>query len=1242
MKKTAKSTFTTLIIVSLILFLISCKNTNDAPPFPVLESEFAQPGIKNLTIPQPDTLHWVTQNLPELKSLPTTKFDWDKLPSKPFDIGESYPLNGPATSKPFDLDSLPNTPFSLDSLPKSKLTIKVSILGNPKIIKAGNLTNEPNATRGVMTADAGFGLPTTPYCQMTDSNDVMWFGLNNGIASYDSENLEIYDMDQGLEAKYVNSIYEDSKGRLWMVGNQGSLSVMDKKSNLVYEIKYTLNPSRLFVIKEDKNGLFWLSSDSNGFQIINFEEKTMYQFNSKSGLLEDSGFRIHEDKEGFLWLSTFNGIHIINPERTKNYTLTNDNGLNTFTAMMFLTDNQGRLWFSGFGGVQFLNADKTTLSFLANENLEISKMAMTSIFQDHSGNFYFGTRNGSLLKYDEDTGLITKFTVRATAANDQWVGSIEEKQDGSIWVAIANGGVFKIDVNGARPGNYRTESGIGNNNVWATLEAKDGKMWIGTHGGIDVYDPIKKTLKHLGIEQGLVDPRNSNLTEDSKGLIWASGGPVGVSIIDPVHQTIKKLTLNANLAQEQISSFEVASDGTIWTTRFTGEIQHLDFENSTLKSFIDKDSIVGKSTKDKIIMTDPNTVWVADRAFGLHKIDLSKNLRWRFTTDNGLISNGLSCLTKDDKNNIWFVTDRGVQMLDEENQKITTFTVAEGLAVNDVYDVVLKDGKIYLGTSKGLTILQPVENNKTTLWKAKSVGKEQGLDFIDFCQNSMSFDKNGNLWAGVEGQMLTVMNKIVEDTIQIPARITSINVFDKQLTFKNKEPLQEKNVENDTLKSSNQNLIKIDSSYQATHKITWEKVEGFYKLPVGLTLPADQNYLSFNFNGGQFGNPNNVVYRYILEGIDKNWSAITNETTSENYRDLPPGDYTFKVASKGFNGVWSKPTEFSFNITPPWWQTWWAYLGYLIVLGLLAKQVHNYQKAKTVRIEREKSREKDLAQAKEIEKAYTELKATQSQLIQSEKMASLGELTAGIAHEIQNPLNFVNNFSEVNKELLLEMNEEIEQGNYEDVKLISRDVIENQEKINFHGKRAEAIVKGMLQHSRSSEGKKEPTNINALADEYFRLAYHGLRAKDKSFNANLETNFDKKIGKIKVVPQDIGRVILNLITNAFYACKEKSQDGTFNKSELKYEPTVKVSTKKLEDVVEISVKDNGNGIPKKVIDKIFQPFFTTKPAGQGTGLGLSLCYDMVKAHGGELKVETKEGQGTEFTVVLPIEKAMKK
>ncbi|MEO7044990.1 MAG: ATP-binding protein [Ferruginibacter sp.] len=304
-----------------------------------------------------------------------------------------------------------------------------------------------------------------------------------------------------------------------------------------------------------------------------------------------------------------------------------------------------------------------------------------------------------------------------------------------------------------------------------------------------------------------------------------------------------------------------------------------------------------------------------------------------------------------------------------------------------------------------------------------------------------------------------------------------------------------------------------------------------------------------------------------------------------------------------------------------------------IIIGVIVYR-NNRNRQRSYDLLKKQKSEIDLQKAK-LEDSIKDLRATQTQLVQSEKMASLGELTAGIAHEIQNPLNFVNNFSEVNKELISELVEEVDKGNTEEVKTLANNIKENSEKINHHGKRADAIVKGMLQHSQSTKGKKEPTDINALCDEYLRLSYHGLRAKDKSFNATMKTDFDHSIGNINIIPQDIGRVILNLINNAFYAVAEKKKvaDET-------YEPTVSIKTLHLSSPsgvrgISISVTDNGNGISQSIVEKIFQPFFTTKPTGQGTGLGLSLSYDIIKAHGGEIKVESKEGDGTTFIIQIP-------
>ena len=434
-----------------------------------------------------------------------------------------------------------------------------------------------------------------------------------------------------------------------------------------------------------------------------------------------------------------------------------------------------------------------------------------------------------------------------------------------------------------------------------------------------------------------------------------------------------------------------------------------------------------------------------------------------------------------------------------------------------------------------------------------------------------------------------------------------------------------------------------------------------------LTLSYQENVISFDFVALNFVAPEKNQYAYQLAGVNADWVYCGAQRTA-TYSFLDPGTYVFRVKAANNDGVWNeKGTALQLIILPPWWRTWWAYGLYgLLAIGSIWGFV--WYRSRALRQENQVLRQKVaqrtrqvLEQSDEIKvqrdnlaQTLTNLEATQTQLIQAEKMASLGELTAGIAHEIQNPLNFVNNFSEVSSELLEELKEgplaRLPDADKEQANEILTDLTQNLQKINRHGQRASSIVNGMLEHSRSNGGEKRPTNLNKLVDEALRLAYHGMRAKDNEgstgtasaapperlrFNCTLVTHFDPNLSPVLVVPQDMSRVFLNLFTNAFYALNQQGA-GRRNPEET-YQPTVTVSTQQVHDKVEISVHDNGIGMPEDVQKKIFQPFFTTKPPGQGTGLGLSLSYDIVtKGHAGELTVHSQEGEGAEFIVRIPL------
>jgi len=602
----------------------------------------------------------------------------------------------------------------------------------------------------------------------------------------------------------------------------------------------------------------------------------------------------------------------------------------------------------------------------------------------------------------------------------------------------------------------------------------------------------------------------------------------------------------------------------------------------------------------------------------------------KYSIANGLNDSTVYSILEDKRNNLWFGTGNGgVNKFD--GKSFTQYTTAQGLSNNTVTGILEdKSGDIWFGTHNGLSRMQL---SKQTLDEKGNITNNSGRSlfknylfsdgFLGVGTNSLCQESTGNIWIGTNDRLTCFHPEgDIPDTIPPNIQLTGISLFNENINWLNLEK-----------KKDTSQLL---SNGASLHNFNFSGLSKWYYIPEQLELVYNNNYLAFQFIGITTNRPRDVKYQYLLEGLDKNWSSVTDKPEA-SYSDLPNGRYTFKVKAVNSEGYWSNELVYDFTILPPWWKTNWFRILAGIALLVLLYVIYHWRTAALRRQKRileqtVKERTAEVVEEKaQVESTLQELRSTQTQLIHSEKMASLGELTAGIAHEIQNPLNFVNNFSEINSELIDDLTNELTAGNTEEAVSIAKDIKENEQKINHHGKRADGIVKGMLQHSRASTGQKEATDINALADEYLRLAYHGMRAKDKDFNITLRTDFDPSIGTINIVPQDIGRVLLNLYNNAFYAVTEKKkQAGEENK------PIVSVSTKKTGNKVEVKIQDNGIGIPQTVLDKIFQPFFTTKPTGQGTGLGLSLSYDIVRAHGGEIKVDTAESEFAEFVIQLPI------
>jgi signal transduction histidine kinase/sugar lactone lactonase YvrE len=811
-------------------------------------------------------------------------------------------------------------------------------------------------------------------------------------------------------------------------------------------------------------------------------------------------------------------------------------------------------------------------------------------------------------------------------------------------------------------------------------EDDKGKIWIGTfQGGLNIYDPTTQKVSYYGSDAKSNNKIADNLfwiaykTRDN--IMWISTWENNLYKVKP-HETLLPHTRIGKMA------FGLAEDDahTLWATTVKGLI-HINTDGTQEQFLINKDSS-SPLNQMYFIEKDDNKFWVTADG-GLYQFypatKIFSNLHHQAGNANSLISDTVIALKKDIDNALWIGTVNGLDMM---NTKTGTFRHYQ----NNIKDTesISSNAVLAINTDKNQNLWA------CTLGGLNRLNKQTG-HFKRYLRESAVFDiiedSEGNLWAGTDAGLFKY-NKEVDNFLKITDEssvITAISIswitedHTQNLWLSTPKGIiglnKEKN--NATLYGKNQgvngNGLTNFAFTRQSGEVLFTDTSGYYNFlpdsiqqnvaapivtiskfslnnitlqpsPTGiLSVPLmqtkdirlnyNQNTFSFEFTNIDFSSEHeDTRLFYMLQNYDNAWRKAGNEGTAY-YFSVPPGKYIFKVKALNAAGI-AAEKDITVVIAPPWWNTWWAYTVFILLIAGLIWAFIAYRSRKLKR-ENKILEEKVEHRTAQLKQSLENLKATQTQLIQSEKMASLGELTAGIAHEIQNPLNFVNNFSEVNKELLVEMKDEIKKGNIDEINAIADDVISNEEKINHHGKRADAIVKGMLQHSRSSNGVKEPTDINKLADEYLRLAYHGLRAKDKSFNATMKTDYDETIGNINIIPQDIGRVVLNLINNAFYAASLPSKGG-FSDPDKNNNPTVWVSTKKINNKVLISVRDNGPGIPKKILDKIFQPFFTTKPSGQGTGLGLSLSYDIVKAHGGELKVETKEEEGSEFIISLPV------
>ena len=1238
------------LILFMIIFAAGCSHHPAQIPFPEDIPAGSAPSVSPISFSKPEPVHWQAPPVDSVRSAVGKKFDLNQIPPTTIDMETFIPLRSPIAEARLDWAGLTNFTLDWKKMPDRKAIFKTYLLQQPRRIKAGIPHSKEGATLGLLSFDEDDGLPGLNVAvTLHDRYGNMWIGTQSGLCRYDGEFLDIFNVNtNGNSSLGIAKLVEDREGRIWIGTDGDGIIILDEKNGTLSKPLSNdgQHGKRIFGLMCDREGRVWAGSWGGGVDVFDSNMHTFKHIGSNEGLTHDQVNGFMEDVQGRIWISTYNGANILDFDSAKIFQLKEENGLSSNQTENFLQDHQGRIWIATHYGVDILDQKSEKIRYVTE--LQGMTSAIThALYEDKLGNTWIGTFDGGVEILNEKENAIRHLGV-VQGLNRNRGFDFEEGPNGKIWISTFNGGVNIARSGGGNLRHLKIRNEQNKPLLRSLLQDSLDRIWtLCSDDAIYVLDPSNGLVRRITSLQGLGNSSYNSLVERVYGDIWVAGFE-GLDEIDQQKGLVKHLGAPQGLGAEAILALLTDRKKNILTGGLGG-LQIID----PLRGMASSLYIGNKRLNDTVralYLDNKGIIWVITSA-AIYKFDAEAETISRMMNEPALGDYLPPTMLQDSIGRIWIGGSNGLFMMDSAESTITHFSQKEGLPDNGIWSMLIVKDKLYAGTNKGLSILDlfPPKIEGREDWTFNNYGRAFGLTDIAFRPGTALASRSGDLYWGIKDQ-LTIMRPKSSDSAGELTYVNGMEVSD-QMQFFSAKPWKSptwKNVDTIWNEDGKRFLTKTrfpaDTGFQSVNNIHFDSVSEPFNMPVNLTLPYYENYISFHFTSNNRLDREYTRYRYILEGIDKNWSASIERPYSEHYRDLSPGEYVFRVASKGSGGKWSSPGSFSFTINPPWWKTWWAYISYAVLISgglwafvryrsrMLIMEKHALEEKVNQRTtEVVKQKEEIAAQRDNLEHTLAELKNAQSQLIQSEKMASLGELTAGVAHEIQNPLNFVNNFSEVNLELLEEMKQEIQSGNEAAALQVTGDIRKNLEKVIHHGRRADAIVKGMLQHSRSSSGQMEPTDINALADEYLRLSYHGLRAKDKNFNAIMKTDFDPKVGMATVIPQDMSRVLLNLYNNAFYSVSEKKKTAG-----AEYNATVSVSSKKQGRKLEIKVRDNGIGISGKVVEKIFQPFFTTKPTGEGTGLGLSLSYDIVtKQHEGILKVDTKEGQYSEFTIILP-------
>lgn len=1101
-------------------------------------------------------------------------------------------------------------------------------------------------------------LPSAEVLQVyQDSQGYMWFAIyTSGLVRYDGVNMQIYGLEHGLTDLTVWDMMEDSDGRLW-VGSNAGVVVSEKPLgdyNVGEDIEFTqevqgkqlvnvaVNHNRMAAGKDD----VWIGTEGLGLVRYSFTDDGAFQADTLSTSAEGAG------------------------------------GEQLIRSLVVRSDES--VWVSLGGG--------EILKFVDNKISETlrtgTQRSISTLYESPDGTLWGGESDGSVWRLNE-TGNNTEFIYINTTSNST-IPDIRSNSDGTLWVSTEGSGILKIDpVKSEEIDAYTRSNGLLGDIVFNVFEDRESNIWIAQSGGVSKLRYNYKAFLNLtassieGEKPVLPSPSvNSVLPSSSQNSpcsIWAGTSEGGVACINNEFNS-EYIQQEDGLTGNWVNGLINDQSGRIWIGSSRG-LNSISFEDSPPLEDASDSREISVFGSRALLSTYPSESILAAKKLMIREqsqTDTEIESIWfpayqsvyavvndrlfKLDSTTGLPTAIFHAVAFDGEGYLWvgsrdsgiyrstepFTLETLIRNENEERPNILFerwWSTENGAPSNQIENMIWHSGSMWVGMQSGLAVLEGGTRDIKHL-----ITTRDGL----LANNAISFDLSpatGNLWVGTN-QGLAEINPETGSVLKTVTRLDGL--VDNEVWFYG------------SVKFSPDGILYFGTAKGIS--LYNSEANKINTVPPKLTLTdfraneiqGEHNEFIFEYAALSFGNEREVRYQTRLLGFNEEWSDKKSDTRV-NYTNLSalflPKEYQFEVRAVNESGVESAEIlSEKFKVSPPFYLNWWAFLIYFIFISATIFVVDRIQRAKLIKKEREAAhlretelkakkaeaeaktlqaendlKAAELEKARELEKAYHELKSTQKRLIQAEKMASLGRLSTGIAHEIKNPLNFINNFSEVSRELVDELKLAIQNNDEDEIEYILENLSFNTQKIDEHGKRADSIVRSMMQHSRGGQGDFEEVDLNKLIKEYTDLAYHGKKSQINNLDVLVHTQLDSAVNNVSVIPQKIGQVLQNIVENAIDSVWEHSKDknGT-------YKPEIVVRSQRSNGHVEVKVSDNGPGIPEHIKEKIFEPFFTTKPTGEGTGLGLSLSYDFItQIHNGKLEVGDSEMGGASFTITLP-------